>query len=412
MILQQAPRFGPAPQARPQPRRGTFALEPVEALPRLAERVNALAERSLESNPFFLPAILAPAIKALGGKGLKLATFSDREDLRLFVPVIATGGRLLSSPKLTVWTHPYAPLGAPLIERDLAPQVADSLIKHLRTSGRTLFSIPDLPLQGEAAQCLQKSAERWGFWIEAAREMRPVLNPRHGGGAANFEQMATHKRRRELDRQLRRLCDMGAVSFMSARTASEIEAAFNIFITLEASGWKGRRGTALQKRRSTHEFARIAVMQLAQTGHAAIDVIRVGDRPVAALIRFDHGGLSIPWKIAYDESFSAFSPGRQLICDETRRWLSDPTVRRVDPVCEEGNPLFAGLWRDREAYGTLIVSTRRLAIGARLRAGMINARTSARKVAKSLLYRPPRPASAKPPVKSAAEKRTKRRREA
>ena len=57
--------------------------------------------------------------------------------------------------------------------------------------------------------------------------------------------MVNQKRRRELDRQLRRLCETGSVSFMSARTATEIEAAFNMFIALEASGWKGRRGTAL-----------------------------------------------------------------------------------------------------------------------------------------------------------------------
>ena len=53
-------------------------------------------------------------------------------------------------------------------------------------------------------------------------------------------------------------------------------------------------------------------------------MLRVGEKPIAALIRFDHGGLSIPWKVAFDEEFAAFSPGKQLMCDETRRWLADP----------------------------------------------------------------------------------------
>jgi hypothetical protein len=410
MIFRRTDVFGRAGLPRPQPRRGTFALEPVDALPRLSERVSALAERALESNPFFLPEFLEPAIQAFGRKGLKLATFSDREDLRFFAPVVASGGRLFTAPKLKIWTHPYAPLGAPLIEREMAPQVADSVIKNLRTTGRSLLSIPDLPLKGPAAHCMQKAAERWGFWTEAARQMRPILNPSYGGGAADFDQMVTQKRRRELDRQLRRLCDTGSVSFMSAHTPSEIETAFNMFIALEASGWKGRRGTALQRRRSILEFARVAVMQLAQSGHASIDVVRVGDKPVAALIRFHHGGLSIPWKIAHDETFANFSPGRQLICDETRRWLSDPTVSRVDPVCEEGNTLFTGLWPDREPYGTLLVSTRRLAVGARLRAALINVRSSAKKAVKSLTRRPNR--SAKPvPKREKSEKPGAQRRD-
>jgi CelD/BcsL family acetyltransferase involved in cellulose biosynthesis len=255
-----------------------------------------------------------------------------------------------------------------------------------------VLSIGNMPFDGPAAETLRAAAERRGFWTEAGREQRPILHPGSPGGAGAFDEMATQKRRRELDRQLRKLCDIGAVSLMMARSPSDVEAAFGMFIALEESGWKGRRGTALKRRRSILEFARSAVMQLAQRGNASIDVMRVGDRPAAALIRLEHGGLSIPWKIAYDEAFAAFSPGRQLICDETRRWLADPTVRRVDPVCEEGNPLFAGLWRDSERYGTLLISSRRWGLRARLRAARIGVRSTAAKQARALIRGRKRPA--------------------
>ena len=55
-------------QSRPQPRRGAFALEAADALPRLEQRIRGLAERALEPNPFFLPEFLEPAIRAFGGK--------------------------------------------------------------------------------------------------------------------------------------------------------------------------------------------------------------------------------------------------------------------------------------------------------------------------------------------------------
>ena len=63
---------------------------------------------------------------------------------------------------------------------------------------------------------------------------------------------------------------------------------------------------------------------MAQSGNATIDVLRVGEKPIAALIRLEQGGLSIPWKVAFDEEFAASSPGKQLMCDETRRWLATP----------------------------------------------------------------------------------------
>jgi hypothetical protein len=400
MMLQRGMQSGPT--TRSQPRRGTFALEPIEALPRLSERISALADRALETNPFFLPGFLEPAVQALGKKTLRLALFSDRDDLHFFAPVVVGGGDILGGRKFTVWAHPYAPLGTPLIDREMAPLVTDALIQHMRSSRRTLFSIPHLPLKGLAADALRAAAERNGFWTVAERQMRPILYPDMAGGVAEFDRMVSAKRRHDLERQLRRLCEAGAVSFMWARTASEIEAAFNMFLAIEASGWKGRRGTAIARRKAGEDFARNAVTQLAQKGLATIDVLRVGEKPIAALIRLEHSGLSIPWKVAFDEEFAAFSPGKQLMCDETRRWLADPKVERVDPVCEEDNALMAPLWPDREAYGTLMVSSRKWGLGARLRAGMVDLKRAGRETAKQLLRGNKR--RAKPAAKSAKGK--------
>jgi hypothetical protein len=396
MVFPRAAAAATTGRPRSLTRRGAFALERVEALPHLAERIGRLAERALEPNLFFLAEFLQPALLALGSNDVRLATFSDREDLRFFAPVRVRGGKILGRPGLSVWTHPYAPLGSPLIDGDMADQVAAALMSYLRTSGRTLFSVSELPLRGPAASALRIAAQHRGFWTEAGHQTRPILIPGANAPGA-FDQMVPQKRRRELERQLRKLSEAGAVSHMSARSGADIEAAFAIFIALEASGWKGRRGTALQATGAVLEFARGAVMQLAHQGRAGIDVLRVGERPVAALIRLDHAGLSIPWKIAYDEEFAIFSPGKQLICDQTRRWLGDTATRRVDPVCEENNPLLTNLWPGREPYGTLLVSSSRPGFAARLEARMIDMRRAAKRQAKALLQQRGRPARASSP---------------
>jgi CelD/BcsL family acetyltransferase involved in cellulose biosynthesis len=385
MVFQRGSFAGSA--ARSQSKRGTFALEPIEALPRLSDRVRRLAERSLETNPFFLPEFLEPAIQGFGKKNLRLALFSDRDDLHFFAPVAVQSGGILGGRGFSVWAHSYAPLGTPLINRDSAAQVTDSLLQHMRTSRRPLFSIPHLPLRSLTADALRAAAERSGYWTVAEEQMRPVLYPKAAGGIAEFDKMVNQKRRRELDRQMRRLCEAGAVSFMSAKTATEIDAAFNMFAALEASGWKGKRGTALARKEGVHEFARMAVTQLAASGLATIDVLRVGEKPIAALIRIEHGGTSIPWKVAFDEEFAAYSPGKQLMCDETRRWLANPTVVRVDPVCEEDNPLMAPLWPEREPYGTLLISSRKWSVSARWQAGLANLKRSGKASIKQLMGR-------------------------
>jgi len=390
MLFRKPVAFGPVVRVPP---RGTFALEPAAALSRLAERVSALAERSLEANPFLLPEFLEPAIQGLGRKGLRLAVYSDREDLRFFAPVMTAGSRLPVGGRFSIWAHPYAPLGSPLIDRDMAPQVADALLLHMQRSRRTLFTIPHLPLSGPSAEVLCEAATRHGSWTTAERYTRRILYPATSDGPAAFDQMFGVRRRKNMQRLLRQLCEAGAVSFMSARTPTEIETAFNSFVALEVSGWKGRRGTAMARSARIREFARIAVMQLAQTGRAAIDVMRVGERPIAALIRFEQGGLSIPWKIAFDEEFSAFSPGNQLFADETRRWLSEGTAKRVDPVCRQET--MALPWPDREPYGTLFISSSRLGLRAHVAAGIADMRATAKAQAKALL-RPKAKRKAKP----------------
>ena len=122
-------------------------------------------------------------------KALRLAIFSDRDDLHFFAPVVVQSGRILGGRSFSVWAHPYAPLGTPLIDRDMAPQVTDALIAHMRTSGRTLFSIPHLPLKGPTAEALRAAAERSGFWTIAERQMRPILYPDMAGGLADFDRM-------------------------------------------------------------------------------------------------------------------------------------------------------------------------------------------------------------------------------
>jgi hypothetical protein len=91
------------------------------------------------------------------------------------------------------------------------------------------------------------------------------------------------------------------------------------------------------------------------------------------------------------------------MCDETRRWLSDPTVQRVDPVCEEDNALMAPLWPDREPYGTLLLSSRRWGLSARLRAGIANLKGFGKAHAKVLLRS--RKRRTRPEAKGSARRR-------
>ena len=137
------------------------------------------------------------------------------------------------------------------------------------------------------------------------------------------------KKLKELRRQRHRLAEHGAVRFEVARTPEDVASAIETFLTLEASGWKGRRGTALVQDDGDASFVRRATVALAETRQCEIVSLRAGDTPVAAAIVLRHQDRAFYFKLGIDERFAKFSPGVQLTLDLTRHLCADPANRNA-----------------------------------------------------------------------------------
>src|SRR3984957_16425900 len=114
---------------------------PLSDLEPIADEWRELAARALEPNVFYEPAFAQPAAKIFGrdsGAFLVWSGTSPRKLLGFFPGRIETQRYGLSLPVLVGWTHPYAPLGTPLVEREAAEQVIAAWLAHI--SGD-----PDLP---------------------------------------------------------------------------------------------------------------------------------------------------------------------------------------------------------------------------------------------------------------------------
>lgn len=332
----------------------------------------------MEPNPFFLPEFLDPAARALRPSRLRLAVITDRDELIFFAPVRIANA--LDGAALTVWAHEHAQLGVPLIDRRHADVVPEILFDFLRAGGRHTLMLPDLSLGGPVARLLRLHAGEAGSWSEALVGHRPILK-----AGETFEIPA--RPGEELERQMQGLAEEGSLSVMTARSRADLEAAFDVFVAVEASRPKARRASALGRQGRVSEFARAAVLALADRGLAEIDLLRCGDRAASALIRFETDGLAVPWKITEDESLAGYAPGKQLMSDASRRWLASATMTRVDAACDRESAAASILWQGAERYGTLMLSTSRLGLGIGLRGGYIDARAAARRRLNRLLRR-------------------------
>jgi CelD/BcsL family acetyltransferase involved in cellulose biosynthesis len=336
---------------------------PLASLDEARETWSALSARALEPNVFLDPAFALAAAPVLGGDvqvGLVWSQAACRELLGLF-PVRTESRRYgLPLPVLCAWTHPFAPFGTPLVHRDAAELALAAWLDHLAgdASVPPLMLMPYVCDDGPFAAVLDGVlARRGGATASHDRRQRALLAPADDRTTYLAHAIA-RKQRKEFARKWRRLQELGRLAVSRADRPAEVAAAVHSFIHLEASGWKGRAGTAAAADPDIQRFMSRAVVDLAVEGRAAIYRMCLGDRPIAACIVLRSGPSAWCWKIAYDETFARFSPGAQLILRVTEGLLRDTGIAQVDSLATPNHSLIDHIWRERRTVSDRLIALR------------------------------------------------------
>ena len=327
-----------------------------EAADALRQGWTRLATRCAGDNVFLQPDFTVPAMRQLGGRAVSIAVVSESGGNVVGVAPFTRARLGRIAPAISVWTHPYAPLGLPLIASDRIEDTVAVMVDGLAPRGAGVSLIlPDLPLDGPIAHALRRLADMSGRpALVLGGHVRAVLG-RPVEGPSDLRRQLPTRRRKEYARQMRRLGEHGLVTIEAARAPDDVRVAFEGFLQLEAAGWKGRSGTALISRSATAAFARAAVSGLAQAGAARVHSIRIDGRPIAALVSLLAGATAFTWKIAYDETYALFSPGAQLMMEAANDLFLEAGVRRLDSCASADHPMIDHLWPGRIRIGMLVL---------------------------------------------------------
>lgn len=256
--------------------------------------------------------------------------------------------------------HPYGPLGAPLVDTEFAEMAIAGWLDHLcRTEhGAGAILLPFFPQHGRLAALLDRAVTERGLRQKHFNRHARAMLVRDREAADERASVGMSKMRKEWRRQRRRLLERGPLEHRIATTPTETGALLDVFLALEAKGWKGHAGTAAAQNPGMLGFMRDAVVALARAGQARIDVLRTDGQPVAATVTLfskDEGWL---WKIAFDEDFARFSPGVQLTLDVSGNLLADPRIARVDSCATPNHPMIDRLWPGRLALSDRMIALR------------------------------------------------------
>ncbi|MCB2080758.1 MAG: GNAT family N-acetyltransferase [Novosphingobium sp.] len=318
-----------------------------------------LANAASEPNPFFESWYLLPALHAFDPHGeIEVLHVSLDGKLCGLLPITRTHRYYhLPLPNLSAWVHQNCFLGAPLVRAGHEGSFWEAVLAWADDNPRTglFLHLPHLPLDGPLHAALIEVAGAQGrpnalVYREDRALLRSTLTPE-----AYLEGALSGKKRKELRRQFNRLCDEGAVAFERHADGTSLDTWIDAFLDLEAAGWKGNAGSALQCDVRTERLFRESLQGAAERGKLERLALTLNGRPVAMLATFLTPPGAFSFKTAFDETLSRFSPG-VLLQRENLNILNREDIGWTDSCASADHPMIDHIWRERRAIGRISVA--------------------------------------------------------
>jgi CelD/BcsL family acetyltransferase involved in cellulose biosynthesis len=338
---------------------------------RLEREWEGLAERT-GSTPFHDPAWVKAWWSAFGSGNLLLATVRRDGELTAAIPLTAKGSRIVSP---TNW---HWPLFGPVADDE---ESADRLLDFVfglesRSVDLSLLDVDD----GSMRRAVQ-AAERAGRLVKTRRLARSPWICLQGSWE-DYERRLSKNRRKSIRRSLRRMQEKGAVT-LHMHDGSEVDGLDGLLqeaFRLEASGWKGKRGTAIASRPDTMRFYTEVVAWATGKGMLRLAFLRLDGKPVAFDLSLERDHVRYSLKAGFDAEFASYGPGAVLLYQLLREAQSSG-IERFELLGPEDS--FKSGWSDHTSDRGWLHAAATSAAG-RADAAVIGARERVRPLARRI----------------------------
>jgi CelD/BcsL family acetyltransferase involved in cellulose biosynthesis len=349
--------FSPAAAVRRRPS-GTGTIVEVRsdpvALRALVPDWEALAADAAEPNPFYEHWALLPALEAYAARDdvRCIAVWQDGRLDALFPMQLERRWRHMPIAALRSWRHRNMLVCTPLIRARTAPQCIAALLgSGLAPVMEFLWVSAGGPFYGALAEAAAQAGLPWTVsdaYVRAVLVRERDPRPRFNSNMRN-----------NLRRWQARLAQAGKVSPVRLAPDGDLARWTEDFMRLEASGWKGKAGSALSCREDDRRFVAAVFPEAFRRGRLQITGLDLDGRPLARHCMLTHGEGAFCFKIAYDETYAGCSPGILGEVDNVGQFLEMPGLRWLDSnTAPENNHSYARVWKDSRTMQCIAVGAR------------------------------------------------------
>ena len=333
----------------------TKVLECHELTEQHIKRWCELEERAIEENAYLSPYFILPALKYFPPRGKPMIVFIEMgaghtRDL-LGVGVFERSPRTMQLPvrhlKAYRCLHTY--LAGLLIDKQYFKETTNAFFSFFHDPRGDWCGVEfvNRRKESELASRFDVAASQLDMrWFEYSSQSRPILLSERSGDA-NLKTILASKRRKILRQNLRRLNNLGKVTWRIVAGQEVEPACMESFLELEHMGWKKAKGFSLLSHPSHAAFFREMMNGFAQAGRAFFTELSINDKVIASTSNFVSGCAGFAFKIGWDEAFSKLGPG---ILNEVEfmKYFPEllPNIKYVDSGAENGS-FIEKLWPDR-----------------------------------------------------------------
>ena len=255
--------------------------------------------------------------------------------------------------------------GLPLLRAGREDEALRAVLDDVSAAGACALELATVPLEGPVARAaLRLAREANGSQaVVMARWKRAALDATRDPEEW-WRQDVSSGSRRKWTRLRRRMEREGEVRFRAMEPDADPGPWLAAFLELEASGWKGRAGTAIACSAPLQRFATDTVRAHAADGRLRFWQLDMDGRPVASLFGFLAGSTLWLGKIAYDETLARHSPGALLMIEATRHILRDEAIAFADSSADPDHPMIDHLWKERLEMADILITAPHLPAAA------------------------------------------------
>ena len=285
-----------------------------ETIDPIADEWDQLADR-VRATPFVRPGWMQAWLDAFGGERLRTYTVWREDQLVGLIPMLARGSGLFSLANLE--TPSFAPLAEDaesscrLIEALLAEQPRRMDFGYLATEVPASVHLVNVLRQRSYRHLRQRALRSPYTNVDIAWDV--------------FQKRLSRNRRKGLRRRQRHLADTGVLRFAVHDGREHLDDLLAEGFAVEASGWKGRQGTAIARNANLHRFYVAVARWAADRGWLRLYFLRLDDRAIAFELALHHNGVLYDLKGGYDEQYSQWSPSLLLLAEMVQAACTDDT---------------------------------------------------------------------------------------